>query len=213
MKAPVAKLDEGDFAATDARFAPSYAAFLDATDGDTINAGHLLVIKHQRGHHVGHALGGGVAEFPAFEVLHALQWRIRQRDPDHVGEILHAAAHDANVHALARGSDCRRQHLGQAEAHHGLLGQVGRQVEAGQHIGVAGAAADGIALLRDRVPDGDVRDVDGHLLRDDPALLALGDADSDDVELDDDLEEEEFEDEDDLDTSQDDASARPKLLH
>ena len=29
----------------------------------------------------------------------------------------------------------------------------------------------------------------------DPALLALGDADSDDVELDEDLEEEEFEDE------------------
>ena len=35
MKAPAAKLDEGDFVATDARFAPSYAAFLDATDGDT----------------------------------------------------------------------------------------------------------------------------------------------------------------------------------
>ena len=35
MKSPPAKTDEGDYAAVDARFAPAYAAFLEATEGDT----------------------------------------------------------------------------------------------------------------------------------------------------------------------------------
>lgn len=35
MKPPVVKLDEGDYGATDARFATAYAAFLDATENDT----------------------------------------------------------------------------------------------------------------------------------------------------------------------------------
>lgn len=42
MKQPPAKTDEGDYGAVDAKFAPAYAAFLEATEGDTPEIQALL---------------------------------------------------------------------------------------------------------------------------------------------------------------------------